>query len=87
MTQVNSLAIYNSAVLSLFSTGSTKGVLIESGQGVSHTVPVFEGYALPHAVQRLDISGQDVTNKLIDVISTLWIEFDAARSLDRPEHV
>ncbi len=87
MTQVNSLAIYNSAVLSLFSTGSTKGVLIESGQGVSHTVPVFEGYALPHAVQRLDISGQDVTYKLIDVIPTLSIEFDAARSLDRPEHV
>lgn len=48
--KVNSLAIYNSSVLSLFSTGSTKGILVESGQGISHTVPVFEGYALPHAV-------------------------------------
>jgi actin len=63
--KVESLAIVNTAVLSLFSTGKTSGIVAECGEGVSYTVPVFEGYALPHAIHKLDIAGQDVTNELI----------------------
>ena len=32
---------------------------------MTYTVPVFEGYALPHAMQTIDVAGQEVTNKLI----------------------
>jgi actin len=63
--KVESLAIVNTAVLSLFSTGKTSGIVAECGEGVSYTVPVFEGYALPHAIHKLDIAGQDITNELI----------------------
>jgi actin-related protein len=63
--KVESLAIINTAVLSLFSTGKTTGIVAECGEGVSYTVPVFEGYALPHAVHKLDIAGSDITNELI----------------------
>jgi actin-related protein len=63
--KVESLAIINTAVLSLFSTGKTTGIVAECGEGVSYTVPVFEGYALPHAIHKLDIAGQDITNELI----------------------
>jgi actin len=55
--RVESLAIINTAVLSLFSTGKTSGIVAECGEGVSYTVPVFEGYALPHAIHKLDIAG------------------------------
>lgn len=55
--RVESLSLINTAVLSLFSTGKTSGIVVECGEGVSYTVPVFEGYALPHAIHKLDIAG------------------------------
>ena len=58
-------ALQNSAVLSLFSSGTTTGLVAESGEGVTYTVPVFEGYALPHAMQTIEVAGQDITNKLL----------------------
>lgn len=46
---VKSLAIMNTAALSMYSSGRTSGLVAEVGEGISYTVPVFQGYALPHA--------------------------------------
>jgi len=52
------------SVLSLYASGRTTGVVLDVGEGLTHAVPVYEGFALPHSVTRSDVAGRDVTRQL-----------------------
>jgi actin-related protein len=67
--QCQGLYVAIQAVLSLYSNGRTTGLVCDSGDGVTHTVPVYEGFSIPHAVKKNYIAGRAITSHMVNILT------------------
>ncbi|XP_042013898.1 actin-related protein 2-like isoform X2 [Salvia splendens] len=56
------------AVLTLYAQGLLTGLVIDSGDGVTHVVPVVDGYSFPHLTKRMNVAGRHITSYLLDLL-------------------
>ena len=68
--------------LGLFATGATTGLAVDSGEGGTHTVPVYEGYSCVHAINSLKFSGEALTRHLRDLLDERGYSFTTPKDLD-----
>ena len=70
------------AVLSLYSAGRTTGIVCDSGDGVTHTAPIYEGFSIPHAVAKIQIAGRDLTQFMQKLLLERSIKLTSSAELE-----
>ena len=55
-------------------------MVCDSGDGVTHTVPVFEGFSIPHAVKKNKVAGRAITELMVELLNADGISAQGGES-------
>ncbi len=61
-----------------FATGKSTGIVLDSGDGVTHVIPVYDGYSLAHSCERIDFAGRNVTEHLRSLLRKSGVNMDTS---------
>lgn len=74
--------VMTQAVLALYSSGRTTGLVADAGDGVLHTVVVFDGYCIKHAVKRLNLAGRDLTQFMRTLLLEIGLNLESSSGVE-----
>ena len=74
--------IETQAKLTLYCEGLQTGIILDSGDGVTHCIPIFEDYILPQNIKRLDIAGRHITDYLIKLLQMKGYAFNSSADFE-----
>jgi len=80
--EVQNMYVAIQAVMSLYAAGRTTGLVVDAGDGVSHTVPVFEGFTISHAVEKMEIAGRVLTHYLQKLLLEMGESFTSSAEME-----
>jgi actin len=80
--QVKNCYVALQAVMSLYAAGRPTGLVCDAGDGVSHTIPVYEGYCIPHAIEKMEIAGRVLTNWMQKLLLEAGESFTSSAELE-----
>lgn len=70
------------AILVLYAQGLVTGVVVDSGDGVTHIMPICENFLLPHLVGRMNIAGRDITEHMVKLLTLRGYTFHKTSDFD-----
>ena len=74
--------VMTQAVLALYSSGRTTGLVADVGDGVLHTVVVFDGFCIKHAINRLNLAGRDMTSYMKTLLMEIGLNLESSSGLE-----
>ena len=57
--------------------GLSTGLVFDSGDGVSHVIPVVDGFIIQTAITRLNLAGRHVTKYLVKLLTQRGYAFNS----------
>jgi actin-related protein 2 len=78
----NAVQIAPQALLVLYAQGLVTGLVVDSGDGVTHIMPICENYLLPHLIGRLDVAGRDITEHMSKLLTLRGYSFHKTSDFD-----
>ena len=79
---VPALYVATQAILALYAAGKVTGLVVDSGDGVTHVVPIQEGFLIRHAVKRINLAGRDVTEYLAKLLTARGFYFRSSAEME-----
>ena len=70
------------AKMTLYAEGEETGVILDSGDGVTHVIPIFQNYLITHQIKRLDIAGRHITNYLTRLLQMKGYAFNSTADFE-----
>jgi len=85
--EVQNFYVAIQAVMSLYANGRSTGLVVDSGDGVTHTVPVFEGFSIPHAIHKMEIAGRRITEYCKGLLLEQGLVFNSSAELETVKEI